>query len=266
MASGIPPKSSAMTTGSTFDNVKLHGSKYLELIARRGRFVSWEEAVICSCVNPQHGSQPSYGCKVCRGVGYWYRAPIESRVLLTSMTEHADFQQMAGMFETGDAVMTVPEKMYALPEDSATRWDITKQVPVPAYEVGMYDIITVLDDDFKSSEVLVRGESLFARDADTLLNPKVVRILQVSTGDAATGEVTTFTEGDDFTLEDGNRLAWIDGKGPAFGTSYSVTYRHQPTFIVVANLPKPRYQDGQLLPRYVALRYRAAGIAPVNTP
>lgn len=245
-----------MQTGSPFDKVKLHAPKYKDMVARRGRFVMWEEGILCSCWN-QSSQQPLYDCAACNGKGRIFRAPVESRVLLTSIAFNADYEQTAGMFEIGDAVMTVPRTMYKLRPNGT--WDITQEELIPAYNVGMYDIITVMDDDYKSSEVLIKGQPIYERPADTLMNDRVLDIQVVRKVDVVTGDITDYIPDVDYTF-DNNLIVWLPGgNAPSEGEQYSVTYHHRPSFTVLTTLPKPRYQDGALLPRYVALRYRAAG-------
>jgi hypothetical protein len=126
----------------------------------------------------------------------------------------------------------------------------------------MYDLITVLDDDYKTSEVLIKGKAIYMRPADTLLNEEVLSIQHVRTVNPSTGEQVVYRLGKDFTNE-GNVIRWkAGGVAPQEGEHYSVVYKHRPVFTVLTTLPKPRYQDGQLLPRYVALRYRAGGFEP----
>lgn len=236
--------------------IKLHGDKFEDLIARHGRNVQWEESILCSCWN-QDSQQPLYNCAACNGKGRIFKPPLESRVLLTSIAHSTEYEQMAGMFEIGDAIMTVPKQTYA--RFPSGKMDLSRKELVPAYNVGMYDIITVMDDDYKSSEILIKGTPIYGRAADTLLNDRILDIQVIRQVDVVTGDIKDFEQGTDYTFED-NRIAWLPGgEAPAEGEQYSVTYHHRPSFTVLTTLPKPRYQDGQLLPRYVALRYRAAG-------
>lgn len=240
-------------------NIKLHAEKFETLIQRRGRDVAWQEAIMCACWNLDSG-QPSYQCKVCGGKGYTYEKAIIGRVVLTSITQNGDYEDMAGMFHIGDAVMTVPKRMWA--RTAAGGWNMRQYENVPLYNVGMYDLITVLDDDYKTSEVLVKGMPMYMRPADTLLNESVIEIQHVRTVNPATGEQVVYKLGKDF-VNDANVIRWkAGGKAPEEGAQYSVVYKHRPVFTVLTALPKPRYQDEQLLPRYVALRYRAGGFEP----
>jgi len=239
--------------------VKLHAEKFEVLIARRGRDVEWRQAVMCSCWNPLSG-QPNYQCKVCKGKGYTYEDPIICRALVTSIVQNKEFQDMAGVFDVGDAIMTVPKRMWKrLPNG---QWNMKEYEIVPMFYVGMYDLITLTDDEVRSSEVLVRNRPIYERPADTLLNEHVTGIHAVRHADPDTGVLTVYQRGVDFEVV-GNRIDWLPGgNAPADGEQYSVVYWHRPVYTVLTTLPKPRHQDGQDLPRYVALRYRAGGFEP----
>lgn len=242
--------------GNAIRKIRLHGDRFEDLIYRRGRDVLWEEGILCSCWN-MDSQQPRYDCAACNGRGRIFKPPVLSRVLLTSITQNAEFEETAGMFHVGDAVMTVPKYMYKRNDDGTFNMNV-KEV-VPAYNVGMFDIITVTDDDYKSSEVLIRNQPMYQRPADTLLNDHIIDIQVVRKTDPVTGEIIDYEPDVDYTHEN-NRIVWLPGgRSPEDGEQYSVTYHHRPSFTVLTTLPKPRYQDGQLLPRYVVLRYRAAG-------
>lgn len=237
----------------------LNATKIEDMLDRRGRPVKWQETIICSCWNLTSGS-PDYTCLACHGKGHVYQTPVESKALVTSITLSKDFAEMAGMFEVGDAVMTVPRRVPV----RQTNGMMTGQfINNPIFGVGMYDKITLLDDDFKSSEVLVRGEPINARPPDTLLNSDITRVGSIQKYNSVTGEVAIYRLGVDFEIV-GNLVSWLDGVlSPAEGQQYSVTYYHRPTYVVTATLPKPRHQDGQDFPRYVALRYLAGGVERV---
>lgn len=234
--------------------------KIEDMLDRRGRPVKWQETIICSCWNSDSGS-PDYTCLACHGKGHVYQTPIESKALITSITLSKDFAEMAGVFEVGDAVMTVPKRIpIRHPVNGMPTGQHTNN---PIFGIGMYDKITLLDDDFKSSEVLVKSTPINARPPDTLLNTDVTRIRSIQKYDSSTGDVALYTLGVDFEML-GNVVSWLeDGLSPETGEQYSVAYYHRPTYVVTATLPKPRHQDGQDFPRYVALRYLSGGVERV---
>lgn len=240
----------------TTAKARIHADKYEIMLFERGRTVKWQSASICSCWDPQ-SSQPNYNCVACNGKGFVYEPPVEAKVLLSSIVHNKEFQEMAGVFEVGDAVMTVPYRVPGFNSQSGQMDNTMANATThPMYNIGMYDLVTVLDDEYRTSEVLVKGTPLYTRPADTLLNEDVVDIVRIRTYDIATGVQTEYVKDTDYTSTN-NVINWVNG--PADGAQYSVTYEHRPMFTVLTNLPTPRYQDGQLLPRKVALRYRAGG-------
>lgn len=244
-------------------SVKIHVEKFEAMIARRGRPVKWEQSVLCTCWNLQSG-QPNYYCNACGGKGYTYEPPVDEVGLVMSITQNKDFDESAGVFQIGDAVLTVPKrvfKVFAHPTNTSGVDTLIYERENAMFDIGMNDRITLMDDDFKTSELLKKGEDIDMRPADTLLNRDVVSIISIRSNNPETGEITKYEPEVDFT-HDENRIVWLLPSQPADGTQYSVTYTHRPVFTVLLNLPKPRYQDKQDLPRYVALRYRAGGFDP----
>lgn len=235
-------------------SLQLHGDKFEIMIYRRGRSVRWQEAVICSCWDNQSGN-PAFDCKACRGIGYTYSDPYDGIALVMSVTSEKEYQE-SGTFEAGDAVMTVPKRYPVILPDGSR--DETSFTPNPMFDIGMYDLVTLLDDDYKTSEVLTKGIERRGIPPDTLLNQSVTNVKAVRKVDSLTGTNISYTEGSDFEVQQ-NKIVWI-GNQPADGDNYSVVYFHRPVYRVFATLPKPRHQDKQDLPRYVALRYYMGGV------
>jgi hypothetical protein len=230
--------------------------KFEDMIDRRGRAVKWQEAITCSCLNLDSG-QPSYSCAACHGKGFVYKNSIIAKAMVTSVTLNKDWQDMAGLFEVGDAVMTVPKRTPKRLSNGVMTGQFDDN---PLFYVGMYDKVTLTDDEYKTSEVLVKAVPIGKRVADTLLNEDVTRVQSVVKFDAVTGAETPYSLGTDYQMQD-NLVDWLPGgNSPADGEQYSVTYFHRPTYVVIATLPKPRHQDGQDFPRYVALRYLSGGV------
>lgn len=249
-------------------NLKLHVEKFEQMIARRGRKVRWREAVICSCWNLTSG-QPAYQCPACHGLGYIYENPIEDVVLLMSVTHSKGYEEMAGMFEIGDAIMTVPKKVYITvpnPMNKSGVESIVYSHISPIFEVGQFDIITMLDDEYKTSEILQKGIPMYGREADTLLNEDVIEVRKIRRTDGYDGKVYDYIKGQDFEVE-GNHIKWVDGGlQPSEGENYSVLYTHRPSFTVLTQLPDQRFQDDQEFPKKVALRQRTWGYNKPNLP
>jgi hypothetical protein len=243
-------------------SVKLHADKYEQMIARRGRVVRWREAIVCSCWNLDSG-QPAYSCPACYGLGYTYEDPQEEKVLLMSIAHSKGYEEMAGLFEIGDAVLVVPKRVFeVIPNPTNTSGVETLRYTRdnPVFEVGQFDIITVLDDEYKTSEIIQKGIPMYGRLADTLINEDVTEVRKVRRTSLEEGKVYEYDKGVDFEVER-NRIVWKeDGNQPSEGEKYSVLYTHRPSFTVLTQLPEQRYQDGQDLPKKVVLRQRAWGL------
>jgi hypothetical protein len=192
---------------------------------------------------------------VCNGRGYTYENPVEDTVLVMSLAYNKEFEEMAGLFDAGDAVMTVP---YEKPVKDAS--GMIQKVKNPIFEIGMYDLVTLLDDEVKTSEILIKGIPIYARPADTLLNGKVVSVRSIRKVDSLGEQLVFYTNGIDYTLGENGLINWLpDGNSPLDGEQYTVCYTHRPVYTVLTSLPTPRHQDGQNLPKKVVLRYRASG-------
>jgi hypothetical protein len=233
----------------------LHEDNFNELIARRGRPTQWKEAVICTCWHIDSG-QPDYNCEVCKGKGYIYSESIGAKALVTSLTFNKEWNEMSGAFEVGDGIMTIPAKIPAVVENNIVKeWKAN-----PMYDIGENDHIILMDDTFKASEVLLKGRGMYGREADTLYNEIVTHVKYIWSYNNATKEIINYRETVDYTISE-NHIQWLDSElTPADATPYSVVYFHRPMYVVIANLPKPRHQDGQDLPRYVAIRYLSGAI------
>ena len=238
-------------------SVQLHANKFEELIFRRGRDVFWQQAVVCSCWNLQTG-QPLYTCNACGGTGYTYQPPLIGRALVTSISQSKQFNEFAGTFEAGDAVMTVPaRKVRLVNKRISSLRDIE-----PLFQVSVYDLITLTDDVRKFSEVLIKNTSIPNRAADTLLNINPLKVHYVQSADTVTGIITPYEEGIDFQMV-GNKVEWLTDK-LADGQSYGIMYDHRPVYTVLTELPQQRHQDGQDLPKRVVLRFKSGGFGRVD--
>ncbi len=237
------------------NGIKAHANRFEDMLAKHGRDVLWQESNRCSCFNVDSG-QPRYDCKACGGTGFVYELPIAGRPAIQNVMTNKDYLAYTGMFEVGDILMTVPANMMQRKSDGSFNPAIRE--PVHMYNIGFGDIVTLIDDEVKTSEVLIRGEPLNNRPADTLLNPKVTRVLSIRMHDPLTG-ATTLYDSDDYTVA-GAEIEWFGDAGPPEGSQYTVTYMHRSVYTVYAVLPRPRHQDGQELPRTVVLRYYPGGV------
>lgn len=236
---------------------QMHASSFENMIYRRGRWVKWREATLCSCWNLESG-QPLYSCQACNGAGYIYGEPIIALALVTNIIVDKEFDQPIGSLEYGDATLTIPKRIPKVNPKTG----ILSQVDFdenPLYDVGLFDYIALTDDEIKYAEVLTRNRPANGRPPDTLSQDEITRIKTVQKTDPATGQITIYQPGIDYQLN-GNTIEWISSNQPADGENYSVVYFHHPSYFVFLELPKPRYQDKQFMPRSVVIRLRMGGV------
>jgi hypothetical protein len=242
--------------------IAIHAVKYEIMIERRGRTVSWEKAIQCSCVNVNTKS-PTYGCAACNGFGFTYEEAQEGKGLVMGITSSKVFQDMAGVFEAGDVVLTVPYRIPSRHPKTGLLDQTMKTATInPMFNIGENDKVTLLDDSMEFSEVLIRGKPVNNRPPETLLYGHVTNVRSVRRTDPATGDIYDYEYGQHFIVED-RQVVWLTPDAPSEGEQYTIVYKHRPTYMVIpTQLPKPRFQDGQNLPRYVAMRYLTGGVLP----
>ena len=225
---------------------RLRSESFEDVVYRRGHPVVWQQAMKCTCWSEDSG-QPDYNCDVCDYNGYIYLPPIKSRyVLVLSLIWQRDFTPV-GEHRLGDAVATVPYYKKFRDEDNRFQKEFNE-----LYHIGEWDLIVLQDSEFRSQELLRRGEAIYKRSPDTLRNKHAVKVKNVFTVES--GEIINFEEGIDFKLE-GNEINWFSGCGPAEGQRYSVVYFHNPVYVVHTSLPQSRDYDDQHMPKKAVLRY-----------
>jgi hypothetical protein len=227
---------------------RINNKLFTDMVAGRGMPVMWERAQKCTCWD-EYSGQPNNECKACGGFGYVYDEPVfENQVLIMSLVNNKEFTPI-GEYKLGDGIMTIPATKKHV--DSVSK--IITYPENPLYYIGEWDRVTLLYTEYRTDETLVRGLPLYGRDADTLRNVNVTKIIKVLHADPDTGVITLYNKDTDYTVDD-NKITWISG--PEVGTRYSVMYLYHPVYIVYTQLPQSRDQDGQNLPKKVVLRFK----------
>lgn len=165
-------------------------------IAQKGYKVIWEQGMLCSCYN--HDGQPDFMCTTCRGRGYVYFDPKETRALVTSINGHKE-QEHIGLYDFGSAYLT----------------------PLSTDNVGYRDRFTFLDFTMKFSEVITTTGT-----QDDLRYPvkSVIALRQRS---------NVYMEGVDFNIsKDGRKVEWISTSINS-GEQYSILYNTCPVYIAI---------------------------------
>jgi hypothetical protein len=169
------------------------------LITQKGYKVIWEQGMFCSCYSSDSG-QPDYSCPACKGKGYVYFSPKETRAIVTSINGRKE-QEHIGLNEVGGAYLT----------------------PLSTDNVGFRDRFTFLDFTMKFSQLLLRGAP---GDPDILRYPAnditCLRLLN-----------EVYKRGIDFDLShDGKQITWLKQVMDE-GTQYSVLYDTQAVYIAI---------------------------------
>jgi hypothetical protein len=236
----------------------MESRRFASAISNHASKVKWERANRCTCWNLESG-QPTMTCKACDGTGYTYLPPVfeADGILVTGLVLTKEFNGM-GDWKMGDLVATIAAEVRRQPTAQSFFFEDN-----PLFPAGEWDKFTLVDAMFRSHETLVRGEAQQKRPADTLRYEGIATnddgtpaVDFVLTANPSTGEVTYYTVETDFTVV-GNKIDWVAGRGPVPGAQYSVTYWHNPVYIVYNQLPQSRDGiEGQHMPRKLILRYR----------
>lgn len=167
------------------------------IIQQKGFRVKWEQGMFCSCISEEAG-QPSYNCPVCGGKGYIYVKPLETRVVVSSISGRKE-QEKAGLEEKGSLYMT----------------------PLSLDNVGFRDRVTFLDFSMKFSEILIVKEGK-SRTRYPLLSVIYAHTLGIE-----------YKEGIDFIYElETREVTWIN---PVIqeGDKISILYLNKPVYIAM---------------------------------
>jgi len=169
------------------------------LIKQKGYRMIWEQGMFCSCYLPDSG-QPDYNCTICKGKGYVYFNPTETRALVTSISGRKE-QDHIGLSELGAAYLT----------------------PLSTDNVGFRDRFTFLDFTMKYSELIPKRSP---GTNDILRYPAKDMICLRHLGHV-------FKRGIDFNLSrDGTEIEWLTQALPE-GTQYSVLYDTASVYIAI---------------------------------
>lgn len=193
-------------------------------LAGMGQQVQWRRSWACACSSPTTG-QPDPKHALCGGKGRIWAAPVATVVGVASQKTLAQWIQL-GMYETGDAVLVIPE-------DS------------PMWDAGQFDRITLLNSTDVFSQPFVRG----APAEKLLFKTKVItRVfwLHPTTRLPVEGGIPTI--GPDGTP------TWATGEPPP-GTTYSMTGEKFSEYFLFDQFPSDRNEHGGMrLPKRVIAR------------
>ncbi|MDP4224898.1 MAG: hypothetical protein Q8910_00815 [Bacteroidota bacterium] len=179
--------------------VDLKVEQFDVIIRQKGYRVTWEQSMYCSCYTPETG-QPNYMCPVCHGLGFIYFNPIQTRMVVASISGYKDYERL-GLNDMGYAYLT----------------------PQSKDKVGFRDRLTFIDFTTNFTQVVSRQA---VGTPDTLRYP-VTNIILVKMLD------TTFYVDVDFMVDPDNprQIHWINNTVEP-GQYYSILYTTKPVYIV----------------------------------
>lgn len=193
-------------------------------LANIGQQVMWARSFACPCLNPASG-QPDPRCPQCQGKGHLWNPAIKTVCGIASQNTQKSWAQ-SGMWTDGDMVITIPANS-------------------PAWDMGQFDRVTMLNDDERFSMSLVRGAP-----TERLLFKahKIERVFWLHP------QTKAMVEGGIPTIDDAGRPSWAAGAPPA-GVSYSITGQRRPEYYCLTQMPSSRNEhSGMPLPVRAVLR------------
>lgn len=192
-------------------------------LASIGQDFLWRKASMCPCVNSNSGAA-KHNCPLCNGKGRIWNDPVKTTAGMASEKVLRQWAQF-GRFESGDAVLSVPENS-------------------PLYEAGQFDRVTMLNATDQFSLVLIRGQN----DKINFPVQKVNRVYWIGSNGSS------LVEGGVPIVDSNGQLSWFTGT-PPIGTQYSVSGTRFSEYFVWDDMPGDRnHHYGSRLPRKLVVR------------
>ena len=191
-----------------------------------GQQFLWRRSYACPCVSPTSGaSKPN--CPQCRGKGRIWDAT--STACVAGMANQKTAQEWAkfGMWQSGDAVVTIPQAS-------------------PMYDMGMFDRVVMLNSDDVFSLVLTRGG----------VNEKIFEPVKSVTRLFWLDAQSNIVDGALPTVASDGTISWATGATqPAVGTQYTIQGMKFSEYFCFGPFPSDRNEhQGMRLPKRVVLR------------
>lgn len=227
--------------------VKLHPrgdfepERFRILIEQMGSDVTWEQAAQCPCgvlidsVADDMGfgaplppeavtGAPQVGCVRCAGAGFFLHSPQTIRVVIQDMRNLQRRFQNFGEYVEGTAKVSL----------------------YPEHKPSVGDRLSVLDSVQVVREARIRGTQpiemlrfpIKTQSLDLASGPTATRVmfLQKSNASADTAVGDVLTEGVDFVVTSDGKINWAlgiaNGKAPAVGTTYTISYYASPRYVI----------------------------------
>lgn len=180
--------------------VDIYVDQFDELIRQKGMNVFWEEAMICNCIR-EDTSQPDFNCSKCKGSGFIYLAPIQTKLITTVLNGKLDFTNI-GMIQAGTAYGT----------------------SLSTVLMGYHDRLLFPDFNSKYSEILVFNDGKSSK-----LHKPIKQVIKIF------NEVAEYQIDVDFKIsEDQYYIEWINPETwLEDGTKVSILYVTSPSYIII---------------------------------
>lgn len=225
------------------------------IIDQHGHPCSYRPAVRCPCARPET-RDASGSCALCRPLGWVYPRErwVQTRILLSSRRQSVEYAPL-GLYEQGTAQVTLPRALVPGLMDMVVLEGVPHTVHEvrvrPRQDIELDQVRARLRDDRVALPALRPVE-------DRLLYPDLLELEVLSWTDRA-GELVLGRSGHDYVLREGGEIAWLPGRGPAAGDTYTVRYLAQAAYVFPAS-STPRAEAGVRLPyRVDAIRLDDAG-------
>lgn len=220
-----------------FNNSSFDARQQRRLFDAHGDIVYWFPARKCSCAPNGDPNRADANCRICRGLGYFYRTSTRIRGLVTAISS----QKM--LLESG----------IALPGDM-----VFSEEFMPAAPFSDFDMIRLSLRKGQPFE----GELVTRRSNITdELTYTATQVTDVYQNDPVSGVTKTYDPKTDYTFAAlTNSILWGAGAQPAPGSIYGVKYYAIFDWIVFTP-PNDRFERGTPMGNRVLLRKRHTVLA-----
>jgi hypothetical protein len=212
-----------------FNNSSFDVRQENRLFDNKGDYVDYFPGRKCSCSTNLDANRANANCRVCKGLGYFYKASQRILGIVTAITTQR--QLMASSM--------------AIPGDLVFSQRQMEPVPMTDFD----KLVLSWDGAPYDGDILTRGNG-----PTDLLVYNATDITDLYQSDPITGLVASYVATTDYTFVTGSdTITWASGRGPAVGSSYGVKYNAIIEWLCF-NSPGQRYERGTPLGNRVFLR------------
>lgn len=206
--------------------MRFNRNRFNRHLANMGQQLMWRRSFACACVSRDSGA-PDPKHALCGGKG---RIWVEAVEMVCGVSKQDVTPEMiaAGLFDSGDLVLTVPE--------NSPMWS----------SAGRFDRITLLNSTDVFSQPLTR-----AAPTERIIF-RVAVVDRCFWLDPVTRQIV---EGGLPEVDADGRLSWPNGGEPPPGTVYSLSGQKFDEYFIFDSLPSDRnMHSGMRLPKRIQLR------------